>query len=226
MNTQTTPGSATAASSSAAGAAQASPSAAPSAAGLSPRQERLRLLALADSAQLEAFLDHLHDTGRLPSWTLVRGPESGLVMVRGRIGGQGQAFNVGEALVTRCCISLATGTAGPDALTDAAAADALLTATTPKDAAEADTPWTDAAQDTGCAGLLGCGYVLGEQPRHAEMMAVLDALWQDEHTAPLLDAELLPTLCTALRERYAHDAAAGAATRVDFFTMTRGEDKD
>lgn len=149
------------------------------------RAEHLRLLALAEETALEAFLDSLDEQGLLPGWNLARGPEAGLVMIRGRIGGQGQPFNVGEALVTRCCVRLSK------------------------------------EQD-----ILGCGYVLGERPRHAEMMAVLDALWQKPDLAPLFDKELAPVLARALQARYEADRAQSAATKVDFFTMVRGEDKD
>src|SRR5690554_1401407 len=42
----------------------------------------------------------------------LRGPETGLVAVRGRIGGGGAPFNVGEATVTRATVRLATGEVG------------------------------------------------------------------------------------------------------------------
>lgn len=35
---------------------------------------------------------------------LVRQPECGMVMLRGRVGGTGDAFNLGEATVTRCAV--------------------------------------------------------------------------------------------------------------------------
>jgi alpha-D-ribose 1-methylphosphonate 5-triphosphate synthase subunit PhnG len=38
--------------------------------------------------------------------------ESGLVMIRGRIGGDGQPFNLGEATVTRAAVRLASGEVG------------------------------------------------------------------------------------------------------------------
>lgn len=41
---------------------------------------------------------------RLPEHTLVRPPEIGMVMLRGRIGGTGGQFNLGEATVTRCAV--------------------------------------------------------------------------------------------------------------------------
>ena len=150
--------------------------------GNAARAERLRLLSLAEESSLEAFLDGLDKKGVLPCWTLTRGPECGLVMVRGRVGGQGAPFNAGEALVTRACVKMDAG--------------------------------------------LGCGYVLGEEPRHAELIAVLDALWQKEEFARLLDAELVPDLVARLQARYEDDRSRSAATKVDFFTMVRGEDKD
>ena len=44
--------------------------------------------------------------------TMMRGPEIGLVMLRGRMGATGNAFNVGETTVTRCTVRLASGTEG------------------------------------------------------------------------------------------------------------------
>lgn len=48
----------------------------------------------------------------LPPHRLVRGPEIGLTMLRGRAGGDGAAFNLGEATITRCTVSLEDGTLG------------------------------------------------------------------------------------------------------------------
>lgn len=42
----------------------------------------------------------------------LRAPETGLVMARGRIGGDGRPFNVGEATVTRAAVRLPTGETG------------------------------------------------------------------------------------------------------------------
>jgi alpha-D-ribose 1-methylphosphonate 5-triphosphate synthase subunit PhnG len=42
----------------------------------------------------------------------VRQPEIGLLMLRGRIGGDGAPFNVGEATVTRSVVRLGTGEIG------------------------------------------------------------------------------------------------------------------
>ncbi len=48
----------------------------------------------------------------LPDYTVLRGPESGLVMVRGRAGGGGAPFNLGEMTVTRCTVRTESGLVG------------------------------------------------------------------------------------------------------------------
>src|SRR5919109_46754 len=47
-----------------------------------------------------------------PALTLLRQPETGLVMARGRAGGTGQRFNLGEITVTRCAVQSADGHVG------------------------------------------------------------------------------------------------------------------
>lgn len=70
----------------------------------------------------------------LPAWDYLRRPEIGLVMVRGRMGGDGAPFNLGEMTVTRCSVRLESGLVGhawvagrsADHACSAALADALL----------------------------------------------------------------------------------------------------
>lgn len=50
--------------------------------------------------------------GELPTFRRLRGPEVGLTMLRGRAGGDGAVFNLGEATATRCTVALADGTLG------------------------------------------------------------------------------------------------------------------
>ncbi|WP_395631307.1 phosphonate C-P lyase system protein PhnG [Aquidulcibacter sp.] len=47
-----------------------------------------------------------------PESQVLRPAETGMVMVRGRTGGAGNPFNLGEMTVTRCAIRLATGETG------------------------------------------------------------------------------------------------------------------
>jgi alpha-D-ribose 1-methylphosphonate 5-triphosphate synthase subunit PhnG len=70
---------------------------------LSPRQRWLGILARANLRELqEAWSKHAGDI----TYRFLRRPEIGLVMVRGRAGGTGQLFNLGEMTVTRCAVQL------------------------------------------------------------------------------------------------------------------------
>ncbi len=46
------------------------------------------------------------------AFTWLRRPETGLAMVRARIGGTGDRFNLGEITVTRCALRLTAGVTG------------------------------------------------------------------------------------------------------------------
>ena len=70
------------------------------------RQRAARALALADSSRLAAHWAAWPDA---PQVEYLRGPEAGLVMVQGRIGGGGDRFNLGEATVTRATAVLRGG---------------------------------------------------------------------------------------------------------------------
>lgn len=59
-----------------------------------------------------AIRDRLATLDPLPPHTRLRGPETGLIMLRGRAGGDGAAFNLSEMTVTRCSVSLPCGTVG------------------------------------------------------------------------------------------------------------------
>jgi len=65
------------------------------------RRRWMAVLARGDAGRLRELLG---ECGGLPGYTVVRGPEGGLVMVRGRAGGGGSAFNLGEMTVTRCTV--------------------------------------------------------------------------------------------------------------------------
>lgn len=78
-------------------------------AGDSERQRRLAVLARARETLL---LEVWTDWADKPPITVLRTPETGLLMVRGRAGGTGQRFNLGEVAITRAIVALADGTAG------------------------------------------------------------------------------------------------------------------
>jgi len=73
------------------------------------RRGWMSVLARAAADDIEPLLA---GCGEPPSHTLLRGPEAGLVMVRGRMGGSGAAFNLGEMTVTRCSVRTGTGRVG------------------------------------------------------------------------------------------------------------------
>ncbi|SDD29591.1 alpha-D-ribose 1-methylphosphonate 5-triphosphate synthase subunit PhnG [Cupriavidus sp. YR651] len=73
-------------------------------------------------------------------------------------------------------------------------------------------------------GTAGVAYVQGRGVRHAEQAAVLDALLQRPAWHQRVQDIVLAPLARTLAERAAHEAATAAQTRVEFFTMVRGED--
>jgi alpha-D-ribose 1-methylphosphonate 5-triphosphate synthase subunit PhnG len=77
-----------------------------------PYAERRRWMAVLARASGDEISAHLAASTPLPAYTRLRGPEAGLVMVRGRIGGGGGAFNLGEMTVTRCTVRTEAGLIG------------------------------------------------------------------------------------------------------------------
>jgi alpha-D-ribose 1-methylphosphonate 5-triphosphate synthase subunit PhnG len=60
-------------------------------------------LARATPMALRQAMDTL---GPLPTWRVLRAPQVGLVMARGRAGATGDAFNLGEVTATRCAVEV------------------------------------------------------------------------------------------------------------------------
>jgi alpha-D-ribose 1-methylphosphonate 5-triphosphate synthase subunit PhnG len=77
-----------------------------------PVSERQRWMAVLARAGAEEMVSCLSECPPLPAYRRLRGPEAGLVMVRGRQGGGGSAFNLGEMTVTRCTIRTECGWTG------------------------------------------------------------------------------------------------------------------
>src|SRR5262245_11998292 len=72
------------------------------------RARWMGILARSPLAVLQAWAAH-----RGPArYQWLRPPESGLLMVRGRAGGTGDKFNLGEMTVTRCALRLEGGVVG------------------------------------------------------------------------------------------------------------------
>lgn len=141
------------------------------------RQAVMALCAAATGAELDTALAAVGYAGPVQQ---LRRPETGLVMVRGRAGGDGRRFNLGEATVTRAAVRIEGGETG-------------------------------------------FSYLLGRDAVRARQAAVLDALWQARAHRQAVEAALRPVAARREAER-ARRARQAAATRVDFFTMVRGED--
>lgn len=106
---------------------------------ISARQRWMSVLARAETGVLRRLLD---DRAPLPAYTLLRGPEGGLVMVRGRAGGGGAPFNLGEMTVTRCSVRTTAGFLGHAYIQGRDEARAELAALA--DALMQDPAWNDA----------------------------------------------------------------------------------
>ena len=66
-------------------------------------------LAEGTAVEIARLLAHV---GSLPIHREIRKAESGLIMLRGRIGGDGAPFNLGEATVSRSTVHLESGEVG------------------------------------------------------------------------------------------------------------------
>lgn len=67
------------------------------------RQYWMSVLARADLSDLETYWQNL---AHPPTFRHLRKPEIGMAMVRGRAGGTGSPFNLGEITLTRCVVEL------------------------------------------------------------------------------------------------------------------------
>ena len=103
-----------------------------------------------------------------------------MVMLRGRVGGTGNPFNLGEASVVRCALRLGDGP-------------------------------------------LGVSYALGRDKRRAELAALADALLQDPRHHDALQHSLIAPLAQAQAQARERRQRAVAPSKVEFFTLVRGE---
>jgi alpha-D-ribose 1-methylphosphonate 5-triphosphate synthase subunit PhnG len=72
--------------------------------------------------------------------------------------------------------------------------------------------------------LVGTSYVAGRSQRHAELAALFDALLQDPARQSPVTALVIDPLARAQELRRNRRVERSAPTRVDFFTVVRGED--
>jgi alpha-D-ribose 1-methylphosphonate 5-triphosphate synthase subunit PhnG len=74
------------------------------------------------------------------------------------------------------------------------------------------------------SGETGFGYVLGRDREKARLAALCDALWQVAAKRQPVEDHIIAPLRQQQLERRALAREQTAATRVDFFTLVRGED--
>jgi alpha-D-ribose 1-methylphosphonate 5-triphosphate synthase subunit PhnG len=140
------------------------------------RRDALSVLAHAPTERIAACLAAVD----IPAHDTVRQPENGLVMIRGRIGGDGAPFSLGEASVSRAAVRIASGE-------------------------------------------VGFGYVLGRDGEKARLIALCDALIQSDSSKDGIQQAVVAPLRQERIAARAKQAAETAATRVDFYTLVRGE---
>jgi len=144
----------------------------------SERRKWMATLALADESSLRQAWKGLSES---PDYRIVRGPETGLTMVRARSGNTGGRFNLGEMTVTRCSVRLDSG-------------------------------------------VMGHAWIRGIRPEHARLAALADALLQDPAQADEVRSKIVEPLVRERESRLAERNRQVRPTRVDFFTLARGED--
>ena len=77
-----------------------------------PRYERRQWLSVLAKAGADEVVSAWNALDRRPNYQPLRAPEVGLVLVRGRMGGLGDAFNLGEMTLTRAAVRLDSGETG------------------------------------------------------------------------------------------------------------------
>ena len=141
--------------------------------------ERSDWLSVLAKAPQQLFEDLWRSSDLDPSYDIIRPAEIGGIMVRGRMGGTGDPFNLGEMTVSRASVKLSCGT-------------------------------------------VGHGYAKGRVKTMALRIALCDALLQTSD-ANKVDAKILQPLIEAKLTSDQEIADKAAATKVDFFTLVRGE---
>jgi alpha-D-ribose 1-methylphosphonate 5-triphosphate synthase subunit PhnG len=148
------------------------------------RRNWMAVLARSPRDALQSALDTALAGERAPDYEWLRAPDIGLAMVRGRIGGTGDAFNVGEVTVTRATLRVTLD--------------------------DGSTP-------------VGVAVHMGRDKQRATLAALADALLQSPHHAARMQTHLIEPLAARIAEEKRRKEREAAATKVEFFTMVRGE---
>lgn len=144
----------------------------------SQRQHWMSVLAMAPTETLIERSDQLIAAQEFED---IRTAEVGLAQVRGRMGGTGSAFNLGDMTITRCVLRSAEGH-------------------------------------------YGYSYVAGRDKSHAQRAAELDALLQSDNHRELILSKIVTPLADLQQQQDQLQREKAESTRVNFFTLIRGED--
>jgi len=142
------------------------------------RQHWMSVMAKSRSETLIALSDIYINEHRFET---IRAAEVGLTQVRGRMGGTGSQFNLGDMTMTRCVVRSSNGH-------------------------------------------YGHSYIAGRNKEHATRAAQLDAMLQDQAYQQDLITNIIQPLAHHLAEQKKRKANEVAQTKVNFFTLVRGED--
>jgi alpha-D-ribose 1-methylphosphonate 5-triphosphate synthase subunit PhnG len=148
------------------------------------RREWMAVFARTPRERLESALDAALEGAAPPAFDWLRAPDIGLAMVRGRIGGTGEAFNLGEVTVTRATLRLRL--------------------------------------EEG-SGPVGMAVHRGRDKQRATLAALADALLQMPAYEARLQQRLVAPLAAQIEQGRAERYSQAAQTKVEFFTMVRGD---
>lgn len=142
------------------------------------RQAWMATLAMVNT---EALLLCSKTIVRKESFEDIRSAEVGLAQVRGRMGGTGNAFNLGDMTISRCVLRSSEG-------------------------------------------IYGYSYVSGRSKIHAQRAAELDAMLQSANHHDEVMTVVIQTLLDEQKKQDQKRREKTESTRVNFFTLVRGED--
>ena len=147
---------------------------------MAENQQRQQWLSVLSRSTLESIQKLWQALMVEPEYQLLKAPESGMVMVKAKAGGSGQAFNMGEMTVTRTVVQLSTGE-------------------------------------------IGYGYTQGRDKKKSELIAVIDACIQLGDWGERILQNIIRPLEEQLTLHYQQRQNETDASKVNFFTMVRGE---
>jgi alpha-D-ribose 1-methylphosphonate 5-triphosphate synthase subunit PhnG len=148
------------------------------------RPEWLAILARTPHASMKEAMDTALGLACPPEFDWLRAPDIGLAMVRGRVGGTGDAFNLGELTVTRATLRVRV--------------------------------------DEGRA-VVGMAVHMGRDKERATLAALADALLQMPAFEACMQQRVIAPLAARIVEIRMEKQARAADTKVEFFTMVRGD---